>query len=92
MTDAQERFVKLERQRVAYKEFLQELEEATQQIADEDGIGSLFQDEKGVVYKIIAPAGRWVAFDPIGYVRTKREDEAKGTLSTKEAKEAGFEI
>jgi len=90
MTDAQEKFVKLERQRAAYKVLMEELEEATQKIADENGIGSYFQDDEGVVYKVVVPSGRWVMFDTISYVRTRRGEESKGSLSVKEAKEAGF--
>jgi len=92
MTEAQEKLVELDKKRAEYKEFLEELTAVTETVGEEIGINSYFQDDEGVVYKVIVPAGKWMVFDHIGYVRTKRGDEAKGSLSAKEAKEAGFEV
>ncbi len=92
MTPTQVRFVELEKQKEEFKKLLTELDEVNQAVADEIGIGNYFQDDEGVVYKIVVPSGRWVKFESISYVRTKREGEDKGTLSVKEAKEAGFEV
>lgn len=92
MTDAQTNFVSLEKRKSEYKEWLEELGKATQAVADELGIGNFFQDEEKTVYKIVTPVGRWVQFETISYLRTKRADEQKGSLSVKEAKEKGFEV
>jgi len=92
MTQTQRKFVALEKMRVDWKQYLVELDEMTQAVANEIGIGSYFGDDEGVVYKVVVPGGRWVAYETIGYVRTKRGDEAKGSLSAKEAKEAGYEV
>lgn len=92
MTEAQKKFVDLEKRKDEYKQWLQELQEATQAVTDELGVGGYFQDDKGTVYKMVVPNGRWVAFETISYVRTKREGEAKGSLSVTEAREHGFEI
>ena len=89
MTDAQKKFVDLEKKR---KQFLEEFDVALLAVAEETGIGNYFQSDDGVVYKIITPAGRWVKFDSVSYLRTKRGDERQGTLSVKEATEHGFEI
>ena len=89
MTELQARFVTLERQR---KELLDQFDAALQAVAEETGIGNYFQDDEQTVYKIVAPTGRWVKFDAVSYLRTKREGEDKGTLSVKEAKEHGFEV
>lgn len=89
MTDTQKRFVELERQR---KQFLDDFDAALKAVAEEAGVGNYFQDDQGVVYKIVTPEGRWVRFDAVSYVRTKRDGESKGTLSAKEATEAGFEM
>ena len=89
MTEAQKRFVDLEKKR---KQSLDDFDAALQAVAEEVKPGSFFQDDEKVVYKIVTPIGRWVKFDAVSYVRTKRGDESKGTLSTKEAIEAGFEI
>ena len=89
MTDAQKNFVEIEKQR---KKFLDDFDAALKAVAEEVQPGGFFQDEEKVVYKIVIPAGRWIKFDAVSYVRTKRGDESKGTLSAKEATEAGFEI
>ena len=89
MTDAQRKFVELEQKR---KQFLEEFDAALQAVAEETGIGNYFQDSDNVVYKIITPIGRWVKFDSVSYLRTKRADERQGTLSVKEAEEHGFEV
>lgn len=44
----------------------------------------------GVVYKIVKPRGRFVHYADIDYVRTAMEIETRGSLSKKEATEAGF--
>lgn len=89
MTDAQKRFVEIEKQR---KKLLDDFDAALQAVAEEVKPGGYFQDTEGIVYKIVVPSGKWVKFDAVSYVRTKREAEEKGTLSVKEAKEAGFEL
>jgi len=89
MTDAQKKFVELEQKR---KQFLEEFDAALLAVAEETGIGNYFQSDDQVVYKIVAPTGRWVKFDPVYYLRTKRADEKSGTLSVKEATEHGFEV
>lgn len=57
------------------------------------GIGKYFQNpENNVVYKIKKPTGTFINFDEIGYDRTKKADEKKGTLSKKEAEAQGFTL
>jgi len=56
------------------------------------GIGSYHQDPiTKVVYKVVVPSGTFVEYKTIGYERTAFNGEKRGTLSKKEAKEAGFE-
>jgi hypothetical protein len=43
-----------------------------------------------LVYKIVVPKGKYMYFDAIDYVRTKKETEKSGDLSKKAAEEAGF--
>ena len=90
LTPKQLRFVELERQKVSYKKFLAELEEATKDVAEEVGIRGHFVDSQGVVYQIVIPNGEFQYFKHIGYVRTKREGEAKGSLSKTAAEELGY--
>ena len=59
----------------------------------EVGEGTYFQNpEDDIVYKIIVPTGTYVEFNKIGYNRTKKVEEKKGSLSKKEAVEQGFEL
>ena len=90
LTVAQQRFIDMERRKEEWKQYLEELREATQEVANEIGVGGYFQDADGTVFKIVIPAGRFVEYETIGYVRTRREGESRGTLSEKEAKEQGF--
>lgn len=92
MTPSQEKFVQLEKRKEEIKKYFEELKVATEAVAAEIGINGYFQDNDGTVYKIIEPEGRFVSFDKISYVRTRRMDEKRGDLSLKEAEEAGFMV
>lgn len=92
LTDSQKRLIELDLEKARINAFYEELDKVTAEVEKEIGIGGYFQAEDGIVYKIVKPAGRFVTFKDIDFVRTKREDERAGTLSVKEAKEAGFNI
>ncbi len=89
LTHAQQLFAILETER---KEFLERFDAALLAVKEEVGYDGYFQGEDGTVYKITKPTGRYVKFDEVGFVRTKRGDEKQGTLSAKEARENGFEV
>lgn len=61
-------------------------------VAKEVGINGYFQDNEGTVYKVVEPDGKYVNFEKISYVRTRRLNEKRGDLSLKEAEEAGFSV
>lgn len=94
MTAAQRRFVDLERQVAEAKKFFADLNEAAQAVANESGMGAMWQDNEGVVYQVVEAKGKWVAFEPISYVRTKRDGETQSPhpLAKKTAQAAGFEV
>jgi hypothetical protein len=92
MTEAQQKFVALEKQKEQVKKYFEQLKESTESVAKEVGINGYFQDEEGTVYKIVEPEGKFVTFEKISYVRTRRMDEKRGDLSLKEAEEAGFTV
>lgn len=92
MTEAQKKFVALEKKKSEYKAWMEELTNAIAEVAKESGVNSYFQDEHGTVYKIVVPDGKFVYFDKVSYVRTRRGDEKRGDLSLKEAQEAGFKL
>lgn len=56
-------------------------------------LNTYFQDlETLAVYKIVKPKGTFVAYKDVDYVRTAFESESRGSLSKKEAEEAGFSL
>lgn len=92
VTENQKKLVNLEKQKEAIKKFYESLAEATEAVKAEVGLNGYFQDEEGTVYKIIVPDGKYVTFDKISVARTRRLDEKQGSLSIKEATEAGFNV
>jgi hypothetical protein len=92
MTPAQQRFVELEKRKVEVKKYFEELNAALEEVVKEIGVDQFFQDSDGIVYKTVIPKGTFVEYKTIGYNRTRREGEAKGDLSMKEAREAGFVV
>ena len=92
MTEAQKRFVALEKQKEEVKKFFENLKEATEAVKAEIGLNGYFQDGEGTVYKIVEPEGKFVTFDKISYVRTRRPHEQRGDLSIKEATAAGYNV
>lgn len=95
LTDAQKRFVELEKKKAEVKKFYEELDNALEQVAQEVGVGNYFQDPSdGTVYKIVKPEGTFIQYKDIGFVRTRRGHlgESRADLSMKEAESAGFEL
>lgn len=92
MTEAQKRFVELEKQKETVKKFFEDLNNAMSDVQKEIGTNGYFMDNEGIVYGIVEPEGKFVHYEKLTYVRTKRPGEARGTLSVKEAKERGFPV
>lgn len=92
MTEAQKRFVALDKQKAAYKEFMEEYTQAVNNLKEEMGIGGHFQDSEGIVYQMADCAGKFMYFDKYEVKRTKRNGERAGTLSMKKAGELGYTV
>jgi hypothetical protein len=93
MTESQRKFVELEKKKEEIKKYFEELKVATEAVAKEVGVNGYFQDPSdGTVFKIVQPEGKFVTFERISYVRTRRTNEKRGDLSLKEATEAGFTL
>ena len=89
----QEKFLELAKQMEELKAKMKEISPQLVEVMKEMGEGTSFQDPTdNVVYKITIPTGTYVEFKPIAYVRTKRADEKRGTLSKKEAQELGYDL
>jgi len=94
MTDAQKKFISLEKQKEQVKKFFEELSEAIAAVQKEVGTNGYFQDEEGTVYKIVEPDGKYVPFEKLSYLRTRRLSEERSPLplALKEAEAAGFNV
>jgi hypothetical protein len=92
MTEAQKKFVELERKKEQVKKYFDELNAACLAVSKEVGINGYFQDEQGIVYKVVVPEGKFVYFEHISYVRTRRPHEKRGDLSMKEAESVGYKV
>lgn len=90
MSEAEKKFVELDRQKDEHKKFFDELREAEQALAEAHGVGHAFQDEQGIVYRVCVPKGTFVQFKSVGVERTRRPGEVKGDLSIVEAERLGF--
>ena len=91
MTEQQTQFLKAVIEYEVLKDQLSLASESLQTALAALPLNSFVQDEQtGIVYKVVAPKGTFVAFKQIDYVRTKKPDERQGTLSAKEAEQAGF--
>lgn len=92
MTEAQIRFVLLDKKKAAYKEFMEEYTAAVLALKNEIGINGHFQDTEGIVYQLEDCNGKFVYFDKFEVKRTKRIGERAGTLSMKKAGELGYNV
>lgn len=92
MTEAQLKFIQLDKKKAEYKEFLKEYKEAKNAIISELGIGGHFQDVEGIVYQTAECDGKFVYFDKFDIERTKRAGERAGSLSVKKAQELGYKV
>jgi hypothetical protein len=102
LTDAQLEYSVLEREiaqhEVSLKPLREKLNEARDRVVNESGIKLtgepiFFQDTFGTVHRVEAREYITLPVHPFGISHTRRPElgEAKGSLSEKAAKEAGFE-
>jgi len=93
LTDQQKKFIELTKQLETLKEKRKEISSELESLANEIGVNSSFQDPTdNTVFEIVIPDGKYMYFDKIDYVRTRREGERSGSLSLKRAKELGYNL
>jgi len=95
MSQVEQRFLELVAAREEAKKVLKDSQEEFEQLMLSLGVGSMLQDDKGVVYKIEVPKGRFVSYETIGYKRSRTQDDPKSGgvfLSKTEAQAAGYNI
>lgn len=84
-------FIELAKKYEALSDEMKACKEAMVKVMTEIGEGKFVQDPSDMtVYQIVIPQGRYVYFDPITYIRTRKVNEDRGELSIKKAEEAGF--
>jgi len=89
----QEKFLNESKQMESLQEQINALREQLAATMVDLGIGTLLQDpETSLVYKIVKPNGTFMFYKDIDYTRTAKATERAGTLSKKEAEEAGFTV
>lgn len=84
--------IEADKKKVEAKKILEDCKTANEALATVAGLGYFFQDNEGTVYKTNVPEGRFVYYERVEIQRTRRDGETKGSLSMKEAREAGFVV
>jgi hypothetical protein len=93
LSPAQKAWAELDKQfAIAVKPILDARKEALIALEAENGVGTYFQDDDGVVYLVDDKKGQWIDFTAFEVKRTRRAGEVKGSLSMKQAEEAGFTV
>lgn len=87
-----EKFIELDKKKAEVKKFFDDYEEIVREIESEACIGFNFQDSEGTVYMLDTMEWKSVRITPFEIKRTRREGEAKGTLSLTKARELGYEV
>lgn len=85
-------FSELDKKRDEAKIIFEKYKEVVTEMHRRMGESYHWQDAEGTVFQLAIADGRWVAFEPLIVNRTRRNGEAKGTLSEKAAKELGYEL
>jgi hypothetical protein len=92
LTDAQRRFIELDKKKAEYKKFIEDYNQSVQDLIKEVGVGAHWQDQEGTVYQTSQCDGRWVHFDRFEVNRTRRAGEKSGSLALKAAKDLGYNV
>jgi hypothetical protein len=92
LSDAQRRLVELDLAKAQVDAYYEQLEQSIKDVQAEIGTDGYFQADDGTVFKIVKPAGTFISYKDLNYVRTKRPEEKRGSLSAKEAQDAGYTV
>jgi len=86
--EAAQKPVELDAKKAEIKQWYEDLAEALKAL----GPDAHFQSPEGLVFLVEETNGKWVNFDKLKYVRTKKDDEKRGELSKKRAQELGYDV
>ena len=82
------KLVELDEKKAEIKKWYEDLSEVLEVL----GADAHFQSPDGQVFLIEEAKGKWVNFEKLHYIRTKKADEKRGELSKKRAQELGYEV
>jgi hypothetical protein len=85
MTPIEQKFVDLANKIEDLNKQRKELQLQLDSVMLELGLGHVIKDGGGTVYLIDSVKGTYVEYKQIGYTRSRKDGEAKGTLSKTEA-------
>jgi hypothetical protein len=72
---------------------LKEIDSKLEKVMLTLGVGETFQATDGTVFRVQEPAGTFISFKRVDYLRTRKEGEKGGNyLSKKEVEELGFKL
>ncbi len=86
--EATAKLIELDEKKAEIKKWYEEMAECLEAL----GPDAHFQSPEGQVFLVEAQTGKYVNFDRLKYIRTKKDDEKRGELSKKRAKELGYEV
>lgn len=92
MNDTQAKLVQLVSQLEDLKGQMKNVNLQMEEVLGQLGVDSMFQDPEGTVYKVVVPTGTFISFKKIDYARTRRGEEKTGSLSLKDARDAGYKV
>jgi len=86
--EAAEKLIELDNKKAEIKRYYEDLAEVLEVL----GTDAHFQSPEGLVFLVEEADGRYVKFEKLRYIRTKKADEKRGELSKKRAQELGYEF
>jgi len=82
------KLVELDEKKAEIKKYYEDLAEVLEVL----GKDAHFQSVDGLVFLVEEASGKWVTFEKLHYIRTKKADEKRGELSKKRAEELGYTV
>lgn len=96
MSNSTKKLIELSKQYEAIKEkrqaILDELEIVYKQVVEEVGLGTMFQDDDGTVFRVVKPSGVYIPYHEYKYERTRRHAGEKPGITLKDARENGYDV
>jgi len=86
--EAAKKLIELDNKKAEIKQYYEDLAETLEAL----GAEAHFKSPDGLVFLVEEADGRYVKFEKLRYIRTKKDDEKRGELSKKRAQELGYDV